>query len=77
MKLVAVANQVIDMKITVDRIENNIVVFQTEDGKSFEISKDIFPTLKEGDIITAFVDKSATESKKNEVNARLQNLFNK
>lgn len=77
MKLVAVANQVIDMKITVDRIENNIVVFQTEDGKSFEISKDIFPTLKEGDIITAFVDKSATESKKSEVNARLQNLFNK
>ncbi len=65
------------MQITVDRIEENIIVFVTQDGKTFEISKDIFPTLKEGDIISANVDVSATQVKKQELNTRLQNLFNK
>lgn len=65
------------MQITVDRIEEEIIVFITQDCKTFSVSKDIFPTLKEGDVITANVDAFATQEKKQELNIRLQNLFNK
>ena len=65
------------MHITVDRIENGVIVFVTQDDKTFNVSQDIFPTLCEGDIITAGVDTFATDTKKQELNTRLQNLFNK
>lgn len=74
---VEIVIRVIDMQITVDRIEENIIVFVTQDGKTFEIPKDIFPTLSEGDVITVSVDASVNNMKKQELNTRLQNLFNK
>ena len=74
---VEIVIRVIDMQITVDRIEENIIVFVTQDGKTFEIHKDIFPALSEGDVITASVDDSVNNMKKQELNTRLQNLFNK
>ena len=74
---VEIVIRVIDMQITVDRIEENIIVFVTQDGKTFEIPKDIFTTLSEGDVITVSVDASVNNMKKQEFNTRLQNLFNK
>ena len=74
---VEIVIRVIDMQITVDRIEENIIVFVTQDGKTFEIPKDIFTTLSEGDVITVSVDASVNNMKKQELNTRLQNLFNK
>lgn len=66
-----------NMQITVDRIENGVIVFVTQEGKTFTVSQDVFPTLSEGDIISAGVDTLATDIKKQEFNTRLQNLFNK
>lgn len=69
--------QVNDMIITVDRIEEEKIVFITDDDKQFLVDKKIFPTLKEGDIINANVDYDLTKSKKEEVKNRLNNLFNR
>lgn len=65
------------MIITVDRIEEEKIVFITDDDKQFLVDKKIFPTLKEGDIINANVDYDLTKSKKEEVKNRLNNLFNR
>ncbi len=72
-----IATQVNDMIITVDRIEEQKIVFITEDDKQFVVDKNIFPTLKEGDVINAKVDCELTMSKKDEVKNRLNNLFNR
>ena len=70
-------NRVNDMIITVDRIENNKIVFLTDNDKQFIVSKDIFPHLNEGDIINANVDDGLTKTKRNQIQNKLNDLFNK
>ncbi len=50
------------MKITVDRIEENIAVVELEDGKRVNIPAVLLGEAKEGDVITLTVEKKREDT---------------
>ena len=44
------------LKLTIDRIENEIAVVITDEGKRFNISSELFPDIKEGNIYNISLD---------------------
>ena len=72
------------MKLTVDRIEENVAVCQTQDGEIMEIEIAKFITLpKDGDIVEETGDgmykvlAEETQKEKDEISERFLNLFKK
>ena len=72
------------MKLTVDRIEENVAVCQTQDGEIMEIEIAKFITLpKDGDIVEETesgrykVLAEETQKEKDEISERFLNLFKK
>ena len=72
------------MKLTVDRIAENVVVCQTQDGEIMEIEIAKFITLpKDGDIVEETEDGmykvlvEETQKEKDEISERFLNLFKK
>ena len=72
------------MKLTVDRIEENVVVCQTQDGEIMEIEIAKFITLpKDGDSVEETEDGmykvlvEETQKEKDEISERFLNLFKK
>jgi len=72
------------MKLTVDRIEENVAVCQTQDGEIMEIEIAKFITLpKDGDIVEETEDgrykvlTEETQKEKDEISERFLNLFKK
>lgn len=72
------------MKLTVDRIEENVAVCQTQDGEIMEIEIAKFITLpKDGDIVEETEDgrykvlAEETQKEKDEISERFLNLFKK
>ena len=63
------------MRYTVDRIVGNYIVLQDENGLSGQADKNLFPFLKEGDILSVSVDEKATQEKKEQLQKRLSSLF--
>lgn len=61
------------MKVTIDRIENDIVVVELSNGQIFDINIQLFPDAKEGDI---YIIKKNT-SEKNERIKRLEEKMNR
>lgn len=64
----------------VDRIEENIIVCQGEDGVITQIDKDILPGAREGDCIVFdgkdyTVDVEKTQNRKEEMDSLLNDLF--
>jgi hypothetical protein len=69
------------MKATVDRIEGDLAVIITRDGKNiqFNLPSQLLPGIREGDIIDILVEKdeNATEEAKKSVAALIEKLTNK
>lgn len=72
------------MKLTVDRIEENVAVCQTQDGEIMEIEIAKFITLpKDGDVVEETEDgrykvlAEETQKEKDEISERFLNLFKK
>ena len=72
------------MKLTVDRVEENIVVCQTQEGEIIDIEITRFITLpKDGDIVEETeggmykVLVEETKKEKEEISERFLNLFKK
>lgn len=72
------------MKLTVDRIEENVAVCQTQDGEIIEIEVAKFITLpKDGDLVEEIengmykVLVEETQKEKDEISERFLNLFKK
>lgn len=72
------------MKLTVDRIEENVAVCQTQGGEIMEIEIAKFITLpKDGDIVEETEDgrykvlAEETQKEKDEISERFLNLFKK
>lgn len=70
------------MKLTVDRIEENVAVCQTEDGEIVEIEITKFIALpKDGDIVCETDEgmykilEEETKKEKDEISERFLNLF--
>ena len=72
------------MKLTVDRVEENIVVCQTQEGEIIDIEITKFITLpKDGDIVEETEEGmykvlvEETQKEKKEISERFLNLFKK
>ena len=64
------------MQITVDRIEDEFLVVELEDGNIVDIPKELVPDAKEGDVIDIYINKEETENRKKEVKKLMDDLFN-
>lgn len=64
-----------DMKIVIDRIEDEIAVCELENGEFVEAPLALFGEVKEGDIITLAVEEQQTEDIKEKMQNKLSALF--
>lgn len=69
------------MRLVIDRFEGKYAICELENGEFIDVSKaDIPQEAKEGDILTKTdngycVDKTATETKREEIKQRMNRLF--
>ena len=65
------------MRVIVDRIEDNYMVIELEDGRFINISKDLIPDIKEGDVIDININHEETLKRKKEITQVMNDLFEK
>lgn len=65
------------MRVIVDRIEDNYMVIELEDGRFIDISKDLIPDIKEGDVIDININHEETLKRKKEITQVMNDLFEK
>lgn len=65
------------MRYTVDRIVGDYIVLQDENGLSGQADKKLFPFLKEGDMFSVSLNGEEMAEKKDQLQKRLNNLFEK
>ena len=63
------------MQVTVDRIEEDYIVLELEDGNIIDVPKELIPGAKEGDIVDIYINKDERETKENEVMKLMDDLF--
>ena len=63
------------MQVIVDRIENNMLVLEKEDGSVYNVPKDLIPDAQEGDVIEITIKKDETNLRKNKVENLVNELF--
>lgn len=64
------------MKLIIDRFEGNFAVIEAEDGKIYNIPKELFHCCSEGDILNLEFDEEETLKRKNNAKSLMNNLFN-
>jgi len=65
------------MRVVIDRLEGDIAVVELENGKVIDAPKVLFSDAKEGDIVYIEINRDETESKKDEIQSRFDNLIGK
>ena len=63
------------MQVTVDRIEEDYIVLELEDGNIIDVPKELIPGAKEGDIVDIYINKDEREKKAEEVKKLMDDLF--
>ena len=63
------------MKVIVDRIEENFLVVELENGKVFNIPREIMPEAREGDLINIKIDKNETKKRDENIKALMNDIF--
>jgi len=63
------------MQVVVDRIEEEFIVVELEDGNVVDVPKVLIPGAKEGDIIDIYINRDETEKKNTEVKKLMDDLF--
>ena len=64
-----------EMKITIDRIENNIAVVELPDGQIIDLPIALFPDAAESDVYTIEKDKNETETRRKRIEDKMNRLF--
>ena len=64
-----------NMTITIDRIEDNYLIVELENGKTIDIPKELIPNAKENDIYNITLNESKMKKRKNNINNLINNLF--
>ena len=60
----------------IDRFEENFAVIEADDGKVYEIPKELLPEkAKEGSVIEIIVKEKETEDRKNKMKEKMNSLF--
>ena len=63
------------MQVTVDRIEEDYIVLELEDGSIVDVPKELIPGAIEGDIVDIYINKDEREKKEEEVKKLMDDLF--
>ncbi|MCI8610828.1 MAG: DUF3006 domain-containing protein [Clostridiales bacterium] len=63
------------MKITIDRIENDVIAIELPDGKMIDIPCHLFPDAAEGDVYSIEKDSAAGDSRRCRVEDKMRRLF--
>ncbi len=63
------------MQVKVDRIEEDYIVLELEDGNIIDVPKELIPGAKEGDIVDIYINKDEREKKEEEVKKLMDDLF--
>ncbi len=67
----------VDMRIIINRIENDIAVCELENGKTINVPKCIFENAQEGKVYDITADDKQEEILRQKNASKLKNLFNK
>lgn len=72
-----VVTQVISMRIIIDRFEGNFALCETEKGKILNVPTELFENAHEGDVFDISFNEKETLKRKENINSRLKNLFDR
>ena len=63
------------MTFTIDRIEDNYLIVELENGKTIGLPKELIPNAKENDIYNITLNESEMKKRKNNINNLINDLF--
>ncbi len=63
------------MEVIVNRIEGNYLVLELENGNIVDVTKELIPEAREGDIIRISIDKEETNKRKDEMQELVDSVF--
>ena len=63
------------MQVTVDRIEEDYIVLELENGDIIDVPKELIPEAIEGDIVDIYINKEERKIKEEEVKKLMDDLF--
>ena len=63
------------MQVVVDRIEEDYIIVELEDGSVVDVPKILIPGAKEGDVIDIYINRDETDKKNTEVKKLMDDLF--
>lgn len=72
-----VVTQVISMRIIIDRFEGDFALCETEKGKILNVPTELFENAHEGDVFDISFNEKETLKRKENINSRLKNLFDR
>ena len=63
------------MQVVIDRIEEDYIVVELEDGTIVDVPRVLIPGAKEGDLVDIYINRDDTDKKNKEVNRLMDDLF--
>ena len=63
------------MKITIDRIENDVVIVELPGGKALDIPRLLFPDAEEGDVYNIEKDSAQRNARRCRMKVKMRRLF--
>lgn len=63
------------MQVVVDRIEEDYIVLELDNGDIIDVPRELIPGAREGDIVDIYINRDETDAKKEEVKKLMDNLF--
>lgn len=63
------------MTFTIDRIEENYLIVELENGKIINLPKELIPNAKENDIYAITLNRDEMKKRKNNINNLINDLF--
>ncbi len=66
-----------NMRIIIDRFEGDFALCETENGKILDVPSELFENAHEGDVFDISFNEKETLNRKENLNSRLKNLFDR
>ena len=63
------------MQVVVDRIEEDYIVLELDNGDIIDVPRELIPGAREGDIVDIYINRDETNAKKEEVKKLMDDLF--
>lgn len=63
------------MEVIVNRIEGDYLILELPNGNVVDVSKELIPEAKEGDIIKILIDKEKTDIRRKEMQELVDSVF--